>query len=329
MLAANNIQSPIPGQQWIRVTSSLPSAALTALYAGGRFLVAGINGYFATSTNAQTWSVSNRNSADWVFSASYIPSSGRYVLPAGNTSYYSTDGATWTAGGTMFSSAQFVRTMSFGGSTMLALGANSLGESPRAATSSDGATWTDRGLLSSLVSGWPTGVSIFSTTGTQNAAYGAGVFVVVATASSTAYCATTPNGVTWTDRSASLQSALGSVLAVKFVVWVPRLSRFFVGARGGKMATSTDGITWSAVTLPSWITGSDDLINMADVSGQLVLMVSNSKVGTSPNGVNWTYQPAFSSIVPSTSNDASGVAVGGAVLLTTATNTAGVLTVSI
>jgi hypothetical protein len=329
MFAANAIQASIPGQQWVYISNPLsPDYAYICLFANGKFFVAGQNGYYSTSPDAKTWTSRLRHSLDWVFTAAYMPNVGKFVMPAGNTAYTSSDGVSWTAGGSLFSTSQFVRCMGYGNGVLLALGADALAQSPRLATSTNGSSWTDRGLLSSLISGWPTNVNIVRTFGTQNCAYGAGVFVVVATASSAAYCATSSDGVSWSDRSASLQSVLGAVVAVTFVVWSPSLNKFFVGATGGKLASSSDGVTWSSVTLPSGVVGSNDLVNMADVSGTLVLFVSDNTVLTSGNGVNWTRRPAFETLVPSTLVDASGVASNGSMLLTTATGSSSFLTLS-
>ena len=108
-----------------------------------------------------------------------------------------------------------------------------------------------------------------------NVIYGGGLFVAVGGG----IIATSPDGLTWTTRSGGPASGRAATYgAGRFVI----LSQSNVG--GG--ATSTDGITWTAITTPANITP----MGLTYGNGLFVGVGSFGAV-TSPDGITWTARP--------------------------------------
>jgi len=121
-----------------------------------------------------------------------------------------------------------------------------------AATSTDGTTWTAR----------------TSTGGMRSIAYGAGVFVSVASGGTQS----SPTGVTWTARTA---------VAGEAVVYA---AGTFVMVGANCAATSTDGFTWTTRTIPT-----GNWYRMAYGAGLFVAITDNNSIAaTSPDGITWT-----------------------------------------
>lgn len=100
---------------------------------------------------------------------------------------------------------------------------------------------------------------------------------------------TSPDGMTWTSRT-----ALGANDHWRSITWSPGVNLFVaVGSAGGvnKVMTSPDGITWTART-PS--EAGDWVAVTWSPERNLFVAVGNggSRVMTSPNGINWTSRTA-------------------------------------
>lgn len=111
-------------------------------------------------------------------------------------------------------------------------------------------------------------------------------FVVVGLAT----VATSPDGLTWTPRTASWT---GQATAM---VWAAELSLFVVVTVTGEVETSPDGITWTSQTpaaANTWagITWAPEIPLLVVVGGS-----GASRVMTSPDGVTWTAQTAASAL---------------------------------
>jgi len=116
----------------------------------------------------------------------------------------------------------------------------------------------------------------------NSVAYGAGVFVAVgANAGNTAgtVSATSPDGITWTNRTIPSGIYYGVVFAG---------GQFLAFGASGVLATSPDGITWTARTSTTTI----QLCSMAYGNGLYVAVgATTSTPGvcvTSPDGITWT-----------------------------------------
>lgn len=164
---------------------------------------------------------------------------------------------TWTAK-TMPSSANWSR-IAYGNGTFVAIIANTTN---KCATSTDGSTWTQRTMASSQT--W------------KDVAFGAGVFVAMAgSGGAVNTAATSPNGITWTTRN------MPGAYDWRAVTYA---NGKFYCLGGAKCATSTDGITWSMVTIAydQWW---DQLVHG---NGILIATIESNKVYTSSDGgVTW------------------------------------------
>lgn len=134
----------------------------------------------------------------------------------------------------------------------------------RAMTSTDGVTWTAQALTTARQ--W---VCV---------AKGAGLWVAGQVVGSAPYIATSPDGVTWTDRSA--QAGTWGAIAYGAGVFVA------VGRSGtNRIMTSPDGITWTVRTAPT----SQDWRSVVFADGIFVVVGnSTTAVLTSPDGITWT-----------------------------------------
>lgn len=123
---------------------------------------------------------------------------------------------------------------------------------------------------------------------------------------------TSPDGVTWTNRSPPLTAWFG-------VCWSPTLALFCAvgsSAAGAGVATSTDGITWAARTTPTG--GNYRAVCYAPELALLVAVGDGGLVMSSPDGVTWTAQ------VAAAPNNWAGVAWSPDLLLFCATSESGI-----
>jgi len=136
-----------------------------------------------------------------------------------------------------------------------------------AMTSPNGNTWTGRNVgVSNLTSVcWSPELNLFA-----------------AIPSSAQFIGLSANGISWT-----VITAPASIYGTwKAIVWSSELSLFLILEANGKIALSSNGTTWTlAATLPTseaWQT----LCWSPDRS--LFVAVAGSRIGTSPDGLNWT-----------------------------------------
>lgn len=117
----------------------------------------------------------------------------------------------------------------------------------------------------------------------QSVAYGAGLFVTVASSGTGNRVMTSPDGSTWTIRTSPADNAWNSVIYAnsKFVA--------VAGSGTNRVMTSTDGITWTASA------SADEAIGWSSIAyGNGIFVATsnsaNNKVMTSTDGVTWTLQ---------------------------------------
>jgi len=121
---------------------------------------------------------------------------------------------------------------------------------------------------------------------------------------------TSPDGVTWTARTAA-GAYSGGFMAV---TWAG--DKFVAVGQSGEIQTSPDGITWTARTAAG---GFSSYFRGIEWSGTMVLAVGDSsEIQTSPDGITWTARTADGSpgtlYAPAWSGDAwTVVGVGGAI----------------
>jgi len=159
------------------------------------------------------------------FDISGTAAGGRFVAVAGTTSSYSSDGVTWTAGGTVSVTAIKV---AYGNGRWIAISATGT-----TSISTDGGTT------------WSAGGSAPAGTYT-NIAYGNGRWVIIGTTTTAAY--STNDGTSWIAMS-GLPSATWNSVVYGNGIWVA------VAASGTTAASSTNGTSWTTRTITSgnWI----------------------------------------------------------------------------
>lgn len=113
-------------------------------------------------------------------------------------------------------------------------------------------------------------------------------FVIVGNAA----VATSPDGLTWTARTASWTGQAAGI------VWAAALSLFVLVTNSGEVETSPDGITWTSQT-PAAANTWTGLAWAPELGGGLLVAVGTSgvsRVMTSPDGITWTGHTAASAL---------------------------------
>jgi hypothetical protein len=105
-----------------------------------------------------------------------------------------------------------------------------------------------------------------------------------------ATCATSPDGLTWTNRP-NLDVAFSGSMA-NGVIWAPTLGKWFAWSLGNKIAySSDDGASWTLSSGATLLLTGLVISWLTEVNGTLVALASNNTVITSADGVNWQLQP--------------------------------------
>ncbi len=135
-----------------------------------------------------------------------------------------------------------------------------------------GLVWTSRS----------SGTSMFL----SRVAYGKGTFVAIGLK----VVLTSPDGVTWTNRTPSFHEHNGySLLGVSY-----GNNTFVAVGTGGTVLTSPDGVTWTVQIKGTGLNPSgvvdDDLGSVAYGNGTFVAVGINGAIATSHDGVAWTFR---------------------------------------
>ncbi|MBL9201052.1 MAG: hypothetical protein JNL39_11125 [Opitutaceae bacterium] len=217
-----NVSDPLTA--WTQRTSSLTNNLYAAIYAGGKFVVAGDNGANLSSADGITWTRGS-GMPNSHFPRSLAHNGARFVavgLGAANatvraTSAYSNDGVTWTAG-TVAPSTGTMTAVAFGVGRFVAVG-----ETGRIYNSIDGAAWTE------VIS--PVSASLSAVAFADN--------LFVATGAS-GRILTSADGITWVNRSVTTGNTINAV-ARHNGQWFAAVSAF-------ECFVSSDGAAWTRVS---------------------------------------------------------------------------------
>ena len=279
------------GISWTAAT--LPASAnwTAVTYGNGRFVAIATGSTSAAfSTNGTSWSSMGVLPASTTWSDVNYGGGTFFAVATGGTGFqgaYSTNGTTWTAS-TMPSSGDWV-SVAYGNSRFVAIATGGTG----AGYSLNGTTWTAATLPSS--STW------------KKVRYGNGMFYAVAQGQ---VAASSPDGLTWTARSTTHASVTVTATAENIIgsfsdgtlpssaYWTDMVTAgstkiVAVGNDGsavGYAAVSTNGTSWSALTIPS--TAGWEFTSVAyNGTNKYVVFINNDRdvVGSS-DGVTWTVQ---------------------------------------
>lgn len=296
MFAANSVAAGAPGTNWFQKTPVAgASFASVAAYGAGLYLLGGGTAYLASSTDANTWVLNSGlrfpvlTNGSTINGLVYATSLGYFIAGSSQGGVAtSANGLTWTDRTSGLSSTGWggssIFTFVWTGSQLLAFG-----DVGKVATSADGLTWSYKGLMSTLA-GWPVGSGPFLSS--YSAAHNGSTYMAVGY-STVAECATSPDANTWTNRTGLNAVFSGSI--PRSVAWCPTISRWVVGSTDGKLASSTDGASWTLLTTPA----AGAAIRCIQTVGGYIFALCSDKLMVSVNGTNWTQ----------TAN-ASGVALG-------------------
>jgi uncharacterized repeat protein (TIGR02543 family) len=291
-----------PPTNWTAVANS-PDIWLNAIaYGNNRFVAVGYEGKMATSPDGVNWTaVSNSTfgTRDIINAIAY--GNNRFVAvgyeDSGSPNYthtakmaYSADGITWTAvEDSTFSTGALdsIDAIAYGGGKFVAGGWPS-----KMAYSADGVTWT-------AVADYP----FASYDSIQAIAYDNGRWVV----GSNSKMAYSSDGITWTAISNTIFTSLTQNYLIDAIAYGN--NTWVAGGRNpnlvypGKMATSPDGINWTAVPDSSFTSFINPLA-IAYGNGWFVAGGPEGKMAYSADGVTWT--AVADSKFPSTTSDGLG-----------------------
>ena len=244
------------------VARTMPSSSAWSAVAYG-------NGVFVAVANSTTAAATSPDGITWT--ARTMPSSipwssvaygnGVFVAVANHSASSSVatspDGITWTA--RTVPTTLYLGSVAYGNGVFVAPSRSS----STCVVSSDGITWTSHNITGGGGGGW------------ESIGFGNGVFVVTYNGL-VSYVVTSPDGVTWTNRTMPSSQRWKSV-AYGNGVFVAIVQNSAVAA------TSPDGITWTARTLPS----SGNRIAIAFGGGLFYVPEVGTIAYTSPDGITW------------------------------------------
>lgn len=225
-------------------------------------------GSMLVSPDAETWTIvdsGDKNAYDKLF---YL--NGNYLAlgPLGAL-LTSSNGTSWTPRSTP---SYNWNAAAYGASVYVAAGSNGT-SSGGIASSPDGVTWTQRVTESIPFYDMIYANGLFvAVGGTGNGSTGTGV----------AY--RSADGITWTSISGA---GLPTLVGWNRIIY--QNSLFVLIGNAGRIATSVDGITWTART--SNVTG---ILYDVTRGGSLFCAVGVNVITTSPDGVTWTSRPVSS-----------------------------------
>jgi len=233
---------------------------------------------YATSPDGITWTARTRALAGNANANGFI---GGLIVSGSGSGTYSTspDGITWTtrnlySGVDNFNNAP----MATDGTTLLAaLQGSGLGD---LATTTNGTSFTQR-------------LRTFNGMEYRGLTYGNNLWVALGTDfGGQTQGRTSPDTITWTNRSFALSNFAGNALTFG--------NNLFVAAStNGRISTSSDGVTWTQRSNPL-ATFNTTILDLTFGNNTYVAVGLSSSIITSTNGITWTSRTAgFSAIIRS------------------------------
>jgi hypothetical protein len=298
------------GINWTVRSYTTTSTVSSIVYGGGQFVLVTTGTTVLTSPDGLAWTTRTGNNNSW---AQVIYANSYYVAIAANQIQYSTNGITWTL--VSFPTSSGYISIAYGNGKWVAL-TNSTSSS-RIAISSNLTSWTEYATLP-LNRTW------------SGIAFADGTFFAVASIGSGA---TSTDGLTWL--TFNNMSVARSITVVNNIVFASANT----GASIFVASTNTKNAFRPLASQPTYVSGDTDGTNYIAISDNYLLYSStpnnawtinpntiytswariaygngvfvalatqNCLVGTSSNGVNWT----FTALFPTGTNPVSSTGIG-------------------
>ncbi len=221
------------------------------IYGGGKFMLGGINGGIMTSTDGLIWTeVLAAGAGPFTFVIQLAYAYSKFIAVTNTGVYYSTTGATWTAGWTSVSgfTTPYWDSVAFVGDKLIAFASDSSSSAAlaKSAVSTNGTSWTQ----GTPVTGLHEAITTASGPGSL-ITYTNGIYLVFGQAPTTTspVFATSSDGLAWTVVSPTGidMSKVMSVTAIEgYFVAVGTVG--IVASGGHVIAISTDGVAWTGAT---------------------------------------------------------------------------------
>lgn len=218
-----NLTVSDPLTAWTQRPTGVTNNLYAALYAGGKFVVAGDNGVTFSSADGLTWTRGS-GMPNTHFPRGIAHNGARFVTvgPSADVaairanSAYSSDGVTWTAGTTAPNTGTMAA-VAFGVGRFVAVG-----ETGRIYNSTDGTAWTE--------------VTSPVTTALRAVAFADNLFVATG---GSGRILTSPDGLAWTNRSVATGNTINAVARHQ--------GQWFAAVSAFECFVSTEGTTWKRV----------------------------------------------------------------------------------
>ena len=260
--AGGKIADSTNGTSWTQRTSNFAGENVAScVYDPGNslWIASGNAGKLSTSPDRTTWTA--RTSAfgsDWIGGLGTDGSGNSVIVGNNSKTADSTNGTSWTLRTDTFTT--FGSDANYGNSIWVAVGADN-----EISTSTNRTSWTDR-------------ANPITSTYIRSVVYSATEGLWVAVAYNGQICSAPDPTSTWTART----SGLGATENIHSVDYGN--GYFVAAADDGEYTYSTDGINWTASTIPAFVTGPDIIRSISyDTTDDLWVAVGLSGIlATSP-----------------------------------------------
>jgi hypothetical protein len=295
--ATGTIRTSPDGLTWTARTSGTTNTFNSVAYDGTTIVAAGVTGTIRTSTDGITWTTRTFGTTTTIQKVIY--SGSTFVALAGNTSRYSSNGTTWSGGGSPNLTLSVTSSIATNG-TVIAIGANT--GLIRISTNS-GLNWSAQTTISSQSLGamcWDGSKFVVATTSSNQLIHsnnaGTAWPIVVSgsnirgiTINSSGTCVIVGGeGLIQTTTSTDITNNvlptirnMSNSYAFNAVAWSG--TQFLAVGTVGNVFTSPDGTTWT----PRTSGVSTELTGVKWVDTRFIVSGTGGVIITSPDGITW------------------------------------------
>lgn len=272
-------QTGLLGMAWADRMTPITNTIWGMEYANNQFIIVGANGSIYTSANGDYFTSKTSNTTSQLNGVTFGNSKWIAVGAAGALTSSTDNGATWTA---TTVGTQDINNIAYGNGVYVMVA-----DSGKVRTSTDGTTWTDRSIG-----------------GVANNIYG-----VCYDASSNYFVICGQGGATWASYDGGVTWDLRMVNTFENLIFAAYASGvFIIGGIAGVLFTSTDTITWTQRTEPTFdnlrdlanstelnlfcvITNTGGVYTTTNITASPVTWTTRtSGVTTRLNGIRWANQ---------------------------------------